>query len=129
MIKGKMENMEGWDYKCHHLWAFLGSGKQFSLSSWIKVAFMSLLRLKKLNIPVKMAKSSNTYWHWTLIEIRLVIIHLSCLHCTWTILRLLIKMIPIYYGNKLEMSIDPGNSQNILVTYGNNSIWLDEVNL
>ena len=38
-------------------------------------------------------------------------------------------MIPIYYGNKLEMSIDPGNSQNILVTYGNNSIWLDEVNL
>ena len=38
-------------------------------------------------------------------------------------------MIPIHYGNKLEMSIDPGNSQNILVTYGNNSIWLDEVNL
>ena len=38
-------------------------------------------------------------------------------------------MIPIYYGNKLKMSIDPGNSQNILVTYGNNSIWLDEVNL
>ena len=38
-------------------------------------------------------------------------------------------MIPIYYGNELEMSIDPGNSQNILVTYGNNSIWLDEVNL
>ena len=38
-------------------------------------------------------------------------------------------MIPIYYGNKLEMSIDPGNSHNILVTYGNNSIWLDEVNL
>ena len=38
-------------------------------------------------------------------------------------------MIPIYYGNKLEMSIDPWNSQNILVTYGNNSIWLDEVNL
>ena len=38
-------------------------------------------------------------------------------------------MIPIYYGSRLEMSIDPGNSQNILVTYGNNSIWLDEVNL
>ena len=38
-------------------------------------------------------------------------------------------MIPIHYGNKLEMSMDPGNSQNILVTYENNSIWLDEVNL
>ena len=38
-------------------------------------------------------------------------------------------MIPIYYGNKLKMSIDLENSQNILVTYGNNSIWLDEVNL
>ena len=38
-------------------------------------------------------------------------------------------MIPFHYGNKLEMSMDPGNSQNILVTYGNNSIWLDEVNL
>ena len=38
-------------------------------------------------------------------------------------------MIPIHYGNKLEMPIDPGNSQNILVTYENYSIWLDEVNL